>query len=303
MDIIRPRAVTDAVLVSTNVAENDHAAYNGATTYADGDRVISTTTHKIYESLQNANTGNALPVAPATSTAWWIEVSATNRWKAFDGGVNTQTSNAESVQYVLTAGSIDAVALLNIQASTYRVTLTEDAGSPSVFAYDSGDVSVEQIALLDWYQYFYEAIVQKTDIVIDLPPRYSTGLLSIIIQAPGATAYVGMIVSGLKRTLGDFQWRPRVGIIDYSVKTTNDFGNVTVTQRAFAKRLNGDVFIMDSLVDEIVRLLTQYRATPVVWVGSDDYSSTIIYGFFKSFDVIIDSAAGSFCNLEIEGLT
>jgi len=43
MRIIRPTTITDAMLTSSTVAETDHAAYNGATTYALGDRVIVTT--------------------------------------------------------------------------------------------------------------------------------------------------------------------------------------------------------------------------------------------------------------------
>ncbi len=69
MKIIRPLTITDAVLAATNVPENDHPAYSGATTYALGDRVIvvGADIHKIYESLQASNTGHA----PVTSPTYW----------------------------------------------------------------------------------------------------------------------------------------------------------------------------------------------------------------------------------------
>jgi hypothetical protein len=50
--VVPPLAITDSILVigsppATNVPENDYAAWSGATTYAQGDRVILTSTHKI----------------------------------------------------------------------------------------------------------------------------------------------------------------------------------------------------------------------------------------------------------------
>ena len=56
-------------------------------------------------------------------------------------------------------------------------------------------------------------------------------------------------------------------------------------------------------VDEIVNLLAEYRATPIVYIGSDAYASTIVYGFYKDFTVVIAYYLKSICNLEIEGLT
>lgn len=68
--LIRPSAVTDAVLISSNVVETAPAAYNGATTYAAGVSVSVSGAGKsltVYVSLQAGNTGNA----PASSPAWW----------------------------------------------------------------------------------------------------------------------------------------------------------------------------------------------------------------------------------------
>jgi len=40
MKIIRPLAITDAVLISSNVPENDYPPYAPGTTYALGTRVV-----------------------------------------------------------------------------------------------------------------------------------------------------------------------------------------------------------------------------------------------------------------------
>lgn len=304
MKIIRPTTITDAILTSSSIPENDYAAYSGATTYADGDRVISTTTHRIYESLQNANTGNALPVSPAIITAWWQDIGATNRWKMFDGGVATQSQLADEIQVVLQPGRVDSLALLNIDAVSYRVILDEDSGSPSNTVYDTGVVLLEEDQNIgNWYEYFFEPLpLRKSDVVLtDIPP-YTNGILRVILRAATATVSLGLLLVGLYREIGDTQWAPTVGITDYSVKSTDSFGNAVVTERPFAKRLSADVFIDNELVDYVVKTLTTYRATPVVWIGDEDFTSTIIYGYFKDFETVIQSPAGSFCNVEIEGL-
>lgn len=301
MKIIRPTDVTDAILTSTDIPETDYAAYNAGTTYTLGAHVISTATHRKYTSLQASNTGNPLPVPPETETDWWIDSGPTNLWAMFDTGVETQTSQAESFYVVLTPGRIDSVALLNINGSTYQVEMTSAAAGGTV--YDTGEVSVEATEISDWYEYFYEPIITISDVVLtDLPP-YTDGVVRVTISAPGSTAMLGMLVIGLNREIGTMLARARVSINDYSIKSTDTFGNTTIVQRPFSKRLAAEILIANALVDTIARLLTDYRAVAVVWVGDPEFTSTIVYGYFKSFEFVIENTAGSTYNIEIEGLT
>lgn len=53
MKLIQPTTVTGSVLTSSNVAENDYAAWNSSTSYTIGQKVIVVATHKIYEALTN----------------------------------------------------------------------------------------------------------------------------------------------------------------------------------------------------------------------------------------------------------
>lgn len=51
MKLIRPTALTDAMLTSSTAPENDYAAWATSTAYAVGARVILTSTHRKYEAL------------------------------------------------------------------------------------------------------------------------------------------------------------------------------------------------------------------------------------------------------------
>lgn len=67
--IIKPVAITDAMLVSSSVPEALVTEYAGGTAYALGDirGVTVGTAQTVYQSLQAANTGHA----PASSPTWW----------------------------------------------------------------------------------------------------------------------------------------------------------------------------------------------------------------------------------------
>lgn len=75
MRIIKPVTLTDAMLTSTNVLDVAPDLYAGGTTYDTGDfiHIVNGLALDIYESLQDANTGND----PATETDWWVYRSST----------------------------------------------------------------------------------------------------------------------------------------------------------------------------------------------------------------------------------
>lgn len=81
--------------------------------------------HKVFESLQAANTGNY----PLISSTWWVEVGSTNRWRMFDEALSSQTANPDSISVTLdTTGRVDSVAIFNISAATARFTMSDQTG-------------------------------------------------------------------------------------------------------------------------------------------------------------------------------
>ncbi len=115
MRIIRPLTITDAMLTDCNVPETDGTAgeWGVAVPYLVGDTVRVTTTgvHKIYEALENVTGGDSPEIDVLNAVPKWLEISATNRWKAFDQKVGSQTSQAVSIVYEITPGAIvDSIA-------------------------------------------------------------------------------------------------------------------------------------------------------------------------------------------------
>jgi hypothetical protein len=301
MKIIRPMTIDDAALFSSNVAENDYAAYNAGTSYSLGTRVIYVVadTHWIIESLQNGNIGNT-PTGLTTDT-WWLKVGNTNRWKMFDQAVQSQTENADTIDVEIVAdGRADSVALLNVSAASVLVTMT-DAIDGEVF--NESYSLVSDSGITDWYAYFFEPIVRLQDLVVTGMPPYANATIEVTLTDTGNTAKCGALVVGLSRELGFTQYGLTLGITDYSVKTQDDFGNYTILERSFRRISDVPVLVQNSLIDQAMILLSSYRATPTVYIGAEEFGSTIIYGFYKDFSITIAYVDYSIFNLSLEGLT
>ena len=242
---------------------------------------------------------------PETSPADWVEVSATNRWLSFDQTVTKQTTQATSAQYVLTPGKIDSIAFLNVECVNINV-LVHDAVDGDV--YNQNFSMYQTSVVFDWYSYFFEDSIYKTDLsVFNIPPYINP---TITLTLTGPTVKVGEIVLGLQRKLGYTNFNPSISIIDYSKKEADVFGNYSIVKRTFSKRMTCDMWLDPTQVDELDRILSFYRSEAVVWVGSDDsitgvniFNSMIIYGFYKTFNIVIPDVAMSGCTFEIEGLT
>ncbi len=297
MRIVRPISITDGNLSSSSVAENDYAAWSAATTYGLGDYVIVTSTHRIYKSLQAGN----LNKDPVTQAAWWLETTATNRWKMFDGLVGNQTSAADSVSVTLTpAERSDSVVLLNVSAASVTISVTDPIDG---LVYNQTHSLVSPSGITDWYAYFFEPIVRKTELSISEMPPYSGAAIQITVIDTGNTAAIGEAIVGLSRSLGSTQYGAKVGIRDYSVKTQDAFGNYTILERAFSRRGTFSLWVDAALISELQSLFSGYRATAVAWIASDEIDATIIYGFYRDFDIDIAYPDVAICSLEIEGLT
>lgn len=275
---------------------NTYGVYNGGTTYALDDIVISTSTHHAYQSLQASNTGHSL-----SDAAWWLDLGSNNRYAMFDNSNSTQTTNGNSIVVELTVdGRADAVSLLNMVAASVQIVM-ETAEDGEI--YNETFNLVSDSGVNNWYEYFFEPIIRRGDLTVYDLPSNANPTFTITINEPGEIAKVGALVIGQSRDLGYLLYGARTGIQDYSRKEADEFGNFTIVQRAFAKRATFKILVENTRIDALSALLASYRAEAVVWVGVDDYTSTWIYGFYKDFAFEIAFQDKSYLTLELEGLT
>jgi hypothetical protein len=300
MDIIRPTTITDAMFISSNLTENDEPEYAAGTTYGEGGRCIVISTHRIYESLKAANAGNNPPDNIAGDDPWWKLAGATNKWRAFDQVVGNQAEHETLLEYELEPGMINSISLQNVDAVDATITMT-DPLEGEVYSATIDFVSTENIN--DWYDYFFEPILKKDAAVEWNLPPYAEATLNISISNGDYDVECGEIVVGMRRNIGKTLWSPKTGITDYSKKNTEDPLNHEIKELAFSKKVICDLRMKSSEMDNFMRLMSQYRATPLVWVAVDKYASMMVYGFYKDLQVELVYLLHAECSLEIEGLT
>lgn len=136
--VMQPIAITDAMLTATDVAENDHAAWSNVGVYAAGSRVISTSTHRIYQAVQELSNpavtfSNALSYSAGIVVSWdahGLEAGSTVVFSNSGGALPTGVS-AATLYYVRNPG------LNNFQISATAdgaLIAYTDAGTGTHFA-------------------------------------------------------------------------------------------------------------------------------------------------------------------------
>ena len=298
MRFIRPIEVTPDKLISSNVAEADFATWLVTATYKLGDKVLWN--HRIYQALAAVPAGvtPGSEVPTDASPLKWQDLGATNRWKMFDEIVGTLTTNPGTVTVTIKPGEVvNSLALFNVQGETVTVTMTD----PIEGVVYTRDFSMIDAAVDNWYDWFFADIDTVSSVVALDMPAYGTANITVTVTSSG-TAAVGALVLGKATLIGESIYGASVGIDDYSRKERDTFGNIVVTPRAFSDTGDFQIVVDTDRVAKIKKLLTEIRAKPVVWIGEETYEATIIYGFFKSFDLVYSGPNVSDCQLSIEGL-
>lgn len=293
LSVVKPLAVTPPMLVSTNVPEAEYAGWSSSTTYAAEVRVIKN--RYIWQSLETGNVGND----PETSPTKWVQVEATNCWRVFDKTISSQTKQANKITYRLKPGqAFSTIAALNIAAGTsmtvkvYHGTLLAKEVTVGLWLNASGT---------GWWNWWFGSRFRPTQVVInDLPGIPSS---EVVIEVNGtADLAVGLILLGRQRTFGlGVLMGARVGITDYSRKERDDWGNVQIVERAFARRASFPIVLKANEVDEFQRLIADLRATPCLWSAGPRYECTTVYGLLRSAETVISYYDYSEVDIELEG--
>jgi hypothetical protein len=169
--------------------------------------------------------------------------------------------------------------------------------------YDKTKKFIGKLSKGDWYEYFFEEVIRETDKVFTDLPAYGSAQVRIDIENALNMCRCGVITVGFKRTIGiGVNHGVDIGIQDYSRREINDFGDPEFVKRGYSKTASFNVTIRDFEVDIAQRLLASIRATPTLFIGSDLYNSTIIYGWYREFSENIAYRYISEMTIDVESL-
>lgn len=299
MRVIRPAAITETSLISSNVPENDAPAWTAGASYKTGAQVIDN--YHIWEWLDPTAGNTAVRPSLDTTGTKWLDLGADNRWKMFDKKAGTKyllgltTTNPEVIDVTIRPGTVvNAVGLFNVKAATIQVTMTDPVDG---VVYDN-TVSMADTGALSWYDYYFAPIDRReTTVLLDLP-AYGTADVRLRINLPGGTAAAGLIVLGMSVDIGDAVYGTGLGLQSYSQTNEDEFGNMTIISRGSRRIVDYDVRIPTDRISSVFRLLEKLRDIPSVYVGHESMESTITVGRFENLSTNIANPA--FCEMSLE---
>jgi hypothetical protein len=271
--------------------------YSSGASYAAGDRVQDNVAHLVYESVAGGNIGNAL-----ADTTKWIKVGATNKWAAFDDSIGTVTETATPLTITLLPGATDGIGFVELQGRQLHVV--GKTGTGGTVIYDR-TVSLDATPIESFFDWFFMDFEQLGDLVLsDLPAQYNTMELTVTITSTVGPCGAGVCKPGRMAEIGRTKQGARVGILDFSKKTRDDFGNFSVIERSYSKRATFEALTEKNSFNRIFRMLASLRATPCFYIGTDGpgYEPLLVYGFYRDFSIAVEYRNYHLCSLETEGL-
>ena len=293
--IIPPSQVTESTLLTSNVPENEHPAYNAGATYANGARVIAA--RKIYE---NNSGGNLTGIYPPNNLTQWADLGFNNRWKMFDLYSSTITEQASSIVVELvTTESSNALVLLGLQASYVDVIATHPTEGVIFNKRYTMQVSTGVKGLYSW---LWRERTAKTSLIELAIPPYRGMTVRVEIHAPSGIAKCGTLILGRQSILGQLQWGYKLTLVDFSAKEVAEDGTITIKQRGYSFRPEFSMRIERRDFDRIARIAAKYRAEPAVWVVGTMHEMTTVRGFYREFAITAENPIWLDCSLQIEGL-
>jgi hypothetical protein len=304
--IIIPTRLTDAMLVSSTLAEDDYAEWVYASYVVGEYRIITSGLHRVYICLvDHTSTDNsgAPNLNLSGATPKWLEVGPTNRWAMFDEKIGTISSTTSSpLTVVFNPGPIGGLALLELAGRKATVSFKDVTGGQVVY---ETVIDLDGTVVDSFFDWFFAEFEQQTDLTLtNLPSQYYNGEVTVSIESTQGAVACGVCHVGRVAGLGQTQLGATIGIVSYSVKETDDFGRLTIIKRQNSKRASIKTLIPKSAFNRIYRTLAGVDSVLCIYVATEEagYTPLILYGIWRDFVIDVTYPTNFLTSLEIEGL-
>ena len=279
-------------------AVNANSDWSSSTSYGIGSRA----NYKgyIYEAISSNTNKN-----PETSTTDWVKVTVDNKHAALDASASTASEANGDLIISFIGGSFDSLGVINMEGLTLEIAISDFTGNLY-----TNQIGISGTEVSSWYDYFFLSPLQdlpRTQVVVyNLDTStHPTAITTVRIKNGTSISSVGLLSVGKLFDIGGTQYGASAGITDYSVKSTDEYGNTTFLQRNYSKKLNTRVYVNNPNLNMVQRLLYTLRATPCIWIGTEDpiyEEAMVIWGFYKDFTTEISYPSYALVSIEIEGL-
>lgn len=307
MKFVQPVMFSDATLLSTNVVNDSGIAVwavGQSVEVGDVRRYESTNTHWIVRALQ-AHATSALNAPTGLNTdTYWVYLYDANPYRMFDTSSTSQSVQANNITAKIAAIDDDLAVTSAYALNVFGTDLTinmYDLNGILVYNYSQSLISTDGIN--DWYEWLFSPVQRIKDVVLTDLPAYYLSSVELIINNAGGDAKCGLFGAGYLWDLGFTELGAKRGLRDYSVKTADDFGNYTITPRKKSKTITITSMVKNEKIDPILDLLDDVSSIGAVWIGTDVYRETTVFGFYKDAYATMVFDSHTRMNFEIEELS
>jgi hypothetical protein len=227
----------------------------------------------------------------------------------FDSYVSTQTTGAvdDDIVVVMESSRVDSLCLLGCEhVESVRIQQTFVSSGETVLDETLSMIREGSGTHLSWSDYFFGITEYRAQLFTEFDAWTNSRLTLTIYPASGYAAKVGHCLIGQATRIGTAQWGVSPSLTDYSqVSRDETTGRTKLLQGNHAKNLDVPIWIENTDLDRVSRVLAAARAVPAVWdcnEGGTSWESVTTLGFIREFAVTIPSATQSNCNLTVEGL-
>lgn len=282
----------DFEYISSNFTDENYEIWDSTKEYQTGDFVI------FQNQIYKCATSGISSVSPNLDIYKWVNFGFMNSRRFMDNQVSTISTNKNDTQIVIkTEKEIDTIALFKLDGAFVEI-------------YDkNGKLLTEKINLTyknsrSWWQYFFGEWTYKHDAIIKLDKPYK-GEITIKIYKGKFGANLGHLVLGNRFFIGVSIYGAKIGIVDYSKITSDEFGNKNFSKGKNAKFTDILVVVGSERVDTVREELEKLAGRVALFIGDEreyGYQSLMIFGYYKDFSILLDNYKTSECQISIEGV-
>ena len=301
MILIKPLTVTSSILTSS-IAEPDSAVGEVewvAGTYNLGDRVIKSSTHRVYEVVADPSTTDDPAIGVTKTPATWVDVGPTNKFKMFDEANNTASAGDNITVDIVPVSLVNSLAFFNVNCSVINISVFDNIGT---LIYSKSEEMRNRPLVNGWYNYFYSGFTSKNKLVVlDIPP---TTIGKITVEFVGVGASVGTFICGKQAEIGDTQFGTGAQLLDFSEPVEDDYGNISYKPGFTAKLVDYAIMADTAQLDSIFTEFETLKKRNSVFVGNPASigDSTLTYGFVRDYRQVYTWPTKSKIALTVRGL-
>lgn len=231
---------------------------------------------------------------------WWLDATGNNflenRYRMFNPNPSQKTTNkSEILVQVSPAEAWDSLALFNIGAEGIEIEL---ANGPT-YSY-SQSLKYSSPLSSDFPNQGTFALV---DLPLVDPAIYPNAKLILRLwSSDDKIVFLGYFAVGIRIQIGTTLYGTELGIVDYSRKERDVFGDIAIIERGYTDTVKYNFEAVTDGLGQTKHYLASLRAKAAVYIGSVLLPETIIYGWYRDFLLPEDALELSTGNIEVESI-